>query len=85
MAALALNAILAVQAPFLVLLLQLALLGLGAAGFAVQGRWRNLGALNRPNYSLLTSFSSLVAIVRFVKGERMDTWKPVREERVTPA
>jgi cellulose synthase/poly-beta-1,6-N-acetylglucosamine synthase-like glycosyltransferase len=57
---------------------QLTLILAGAAGFFVQGKGRNLGLLGRPYYLLLTNAASLIATLRYLRGERMVIWKPIR-------
>ena len=65
--------------PYLVLLVgQFALIGAGTAGFILQGRQRELGLFTRPYYFLLTNLASLIATVRYLLGERVVTWKPIR-------
>lgn len=78
--ALATNAALAVHEPLYVGLLaaQIAVIGLGTAGFALQSRRSHLGWLWRPYYFLLTNVASLIAALRYVRGERMVTWTPLR-------
>ena len=77
--AIAANIALADQTPYLVLLLaQLALIAAGATGFLLQHRGYKLGLLTRPYYFLLTNVASLVATLRYLKGERMVTWTPIR-------
>jgi cellulose synthase/poly-beta-1,6-N-acetylglucosamine synthase-like glycosyltransferase len=77
--ALATNVALARDAPYLCLLLaQCALLAAGSVGFALQGSRRDLGLFGRPYYFLLTNVASLIATLRYLKGERMVTWKPIR-------
>ena len=75
------NLLLAMRSPgyLIVLLAQLMLIGAGAAGFVLQGRHRPLGLLGRPYYFLLTNLASLLALLRYLRGERMVTWKPLRE------
>jgi cellulose synthase/poly-beta-1,6-N-acetylglucosamine synthase-like glycosyltransferase len=78
--ALAANTVLAAhQRPYAFLLAgQLAVLVLGAAGFAAQSRHSRLGVLWRPYYFLLTNLASLIAALRYLRGDRMVTWKPLR-------
>ena len=77
--ALAANIALADETPYFVLLAaQFAVIGAGAAGFLLQGARRNLGVLGRPYYLLLTNAASLIATLRYLRGERMVTWKPIR-------
>jgi cellulose synthase/poly-beta-1,6-N-acetylglucosamine synthase-like glycosyltransferase len=65
--------------PYLVMLLsQCTLIAAGAMGFILQGKRRELGLFTRPYYFLLTNVASLVAMLRYLQGERMVTWKPIR-------
>ncbi len=78
--ALATNLLLAKDLPFLVLLgCQCALIGAGVAGFLLHKRNDNLGILGRPYYFLLTNIASLIATLRYLRGERMVTWQPIRQ------
>jgi cellulose synthase/poly-beta-1,6-N-acetylglucosamine synthase-like glycosyltransferase len=56
--------------------LQILLIMAGVAGFLLQAR--RPGLLTKPYYFLLTNVASLLAILRYVKGERIVTWKPIR-------
>jgi hypothetical protein len=56
-----------------VLVGQLAILAAGVAGFLLR-HW----LLSKPYYFLLTNLASLVATLRYLMGERMVTWQPVR-------
>jgi cellulose synthase/poly-beta-1,6-N-acetylglucosamine synthase-like glycosyltransferase len=77
--ALAANVSLARQTAFLALLVaQVIMIGAGAAGFLLQGRGRDLGLLARPYYLLLTNVASLIATLRYLRGERMVVWTPIR-------
>ena len=80
--ALAANLVLVRETPYpayLVLLVgQAALLAAGIIGFLLQGRRRELGMFGRPYYFLLTNVAALIATLRYVRGERMVTWKPIR-------
>jgi cellulose synthase/poly-beta-1,6-N-acetylglucosamine synthase-like glycosyltransferase len=80
LAALTANTILALHSPLYAGLLaaQLALIVMGILGFALQSRHSRLGLLWRPYYFLLTNVASLIAALRYVRGERMVTWKPMR-------
>lgn len=80
LAGLAANAILAARGPVYAALLaaQIAVIVMGVAGFALQSRHFRLGLLWRPYYFLLTNVASLIAALRYVRGERMVTWKPMR-------
>ena len=57
---------------------QLALIVMGMLGFALHSRRSHLGMLWRPYYLLLTNVASFLATLRYVRGERMVTWKPMR-------
>jgi cellulose synthase/poly-beta-1,6-N-acetylglucosamine synthase-like glycosyltransferase len=73
------NLALARQMPYLVLLLaQFALIAAGAVGFLLQQRGHKLGLLTRPYYFLLTNVASLIATLRYLQGERIVTWTPIR-------
>ena len=73
------NLALASQMPYLVLLLaQFALIAAGAVGFLLQQRGHKLGLLTRPYYFLLTNVASLIATLRYLQGERIVTWTPIR-------
>ncbi len=78
--ALGTNIVLASRHPFYLALLgcQLAVILSGIIGFALQSRFAKLGILSRPYYFLLTNVASFIAALRYVRGERMVTWKPVR-------
>jgi cellulose synthase/poly-beta-1,6-N-acetylglucosamine synthase-like glycosyltransferase len=79
LAALLANASLAASPGYLVLLAgQLAVIAAGLLGFALQARRPSLGILGRPYYLLLTNIASLVAMVRYVRGDRMVVWTPLR-------
>jgi cellulose synthase/poly-beta-1,6-N-acetylglucosamine synthase-like glycosyltransferase len=60
------------------LVCQLAVILAGAAGFILQSRLAKLGILSQPYYFLLTNIASFLAAFRYVRGERMVTWKPLR-------
>lgn len=77
--ALGANVALAVETPYLILLVgQCALLAAGSVGFLLRGTQRDLGFFSRPYYFLLTNIASLVATLRYLQGERMVTWNPIR-------
>jgi cellulose synthase/poly-beta-1,6-N-acetylglucosamine synthase-like glycosyltransferase len=57
---------------------QLALILAGIVGFALQSRLARLGILSQPYYFLLTNMASFFAALRYARGERMVTWKPLR-------
>ena len=77
--ALAANVALASERPYLLLLLlQLTLIGSGAVGFILQDNQRKLGVFGKPYYFLLTNMASLIATLRYLQGERMVIWNPIR-------
>jgi cellulose synthase/poly-beta-1,6-N-acetylglucosamine synthase-like glycosyltransferase len=78
-AALLANLALASQPGYLLLLLaQLLVIGAGLIGFALQAHRPTLGIFGRPYYLLLTNIAALLATVRYLRGERMVTWTPIR-------
>ena len=77
--ALTANLALITTTPYLFLLAgQSILLAAGAVGFLLQNSTRELGLFARPYYFLLTNVASLIATLRYLQGERMVTWKPLR-------
>lgn len=83
---LAANAVLARETPYLVLLgAQCALIGAGVAGFMLQHSGRDLGLVSRPYYFLLTNLAALIATLRYLCGERMVVWTPLRMDGGTRA
>ena len=67
------------ETPYLILLLaQCTMIAAGAVGFLLQGRRCELGLFARPYYFLLTNVASLIATMRYLRGERMVTWNPIR-------
>lgn len=62
----------------LALLIECAVILAGIAGFLLQLNARQMGLLSKPYYFLLTNLASAIATVRFLMGERMITWNPVR-------
>lgn len=50
----------------------------GTAGFILQGRGSRLGVLGKPYYFLLTNVASLLALQRYLRGERVRIWNPLR-------
>jgi cellulose synthase/poly-beta-1,6-N-acetylglucosamine synthase-like glycosyltransferase len=78
--ALAANVALAYRLPYLLALLgQCVLISAGAIGFLLQGSRRELGMFGRPYYFLLTNIAALIATLRYLRGERMVIWQPIRE------
>jgi cellulose synthase/poly-beta-1,6-N-acetylglucosamine synthase-like glycosyltransferase len=64
---------------YLVLLVgQCATIVAGIAGFVFQNRNRNLGILAKPYYFVLTNLASLIAALRYLRGDRMVIWTPLR-------
>ena len=78
--ALGANLALALKHPLYTVLLvcQIAIVLAGIVGFALQSRLAKLGLLSRPYYLLLTNIASFLAALRYARGERMVTWKPLR-------
>jgi cellulose synthase/poly-beta-1,6-N-acetylglucosamine synthase-like glycosyltransferase len=62
----------------LLLITQCALILAGVLGFFLQAKRSSLGILGQPYYFLLTNVASLIAALRYLKGDRMVTWKPLR-------
>jgi cellulose synthase/poly-beta-1,6-N-acetylglucosamine synthase-like glycosyltransferase len=60
------------------LALQLLVIALGGAGYVVHGTQLRLDFLDKPYYFLLTNVASAMALVRYMRGDRMVTWKPIR-------
>jgi cellulose synthase/poly-beta-1,6-N-acetylglucosamine synthase-like glycosyltransferase len=60
------------------LLCQLAIILAGTVGFALHSRLAKLGILSQPYYFLLTNIAAFLAALRYARGERMVTWKPLR-------
>lgn len=68
---------LAAQPLYLALFaLQVLIIAAGIAGFLLHAKRPRL--LTKPYYFLLTNVASLLAILRYLKGERIVTWKPIR-------
>ena len=63
----------------LVLVAQLSLVVAGAIGFALHARGGSFGVLGRPYYFLLTNLASFIAVLRFLRGDRIRIWNPVRD------
>ena len=57
---------------------QICLFGAGTVGFILQNRGRQLGVFGKPYYFLLTNLASLIATLRYLQGERMVVWNPIR-------
>jgi len=60
------------------LIVQCALILAGVLGYFVQAKRSTSGLLGQPYYFLLTNVASLIATLRYLKGDRMVTWKPLR-------
>lgn len=69
-----------VQIPFYraVLFVEVALVVAGVAGFILQLSARSTGVLSKPYYFLLTNLASGIATLRYLRGERIVTWEPMR-------
>jgi cellulose synthase/poly-beta-1,6-N-acetylglucosamine synthase-like glycosyltransferase len=57
---------------------QCAIVAAGLAGFILQDRNSKLGVLTKPYYFVLTNLASLIAALRYLRGERMVVWTPLR-------
>jgi cellulose synthase/poly-beta-1,6-N-acetylglucosamine synthase-like glycosyltransferase len=57
---------------------QIWLLAAGVVGFILQNHQRQLGIFGKPYYFLLTNLASLIATLRYLQGERMVVWNPIR-------
>lgn len=55
---------------------QLLVIGSGLAGWQLHGK--RLPVIVKPYYFLLTNVASMVAIVRYFRGERVVTWQTIR-------
>lgn len=60
------------------LVAQLLVLAAGGVGFLLHARGANMGFLGKAYYFLLTNLASLLAILRYFRGERVRIWNPVR-------
>lgn len=60
------------------LLAQIVIIAAGVAGFVLHRSAKSLGLLSKPYYFFLTNLASLIATFRYLKGERMVVWKPIR-------
>ncbi|HUJ52598.1 MAG TPA: glycosyltransferase family 2 protein [Steroidobacteraceae bacterium] len=77
--ALVANVVLAGDMLYLSLLIgQLMLLLAGTVGFVLQDHQLKLGVFGKPYYFLLTNLASLIATLRYLRGERMLVWNPIR-------
>lgn len=57
---------------------QCAIIAAGVAGYLLHDRRRDLGMLVKPYYLVLTNLASLIAALRYLRGERMVVWTPLR-------
>jgi cellulose synthase/poly-beta-1,6-N-acetylglucosamine synthase-like glycosyltransferase len=77
--AFAANLALAREPLYLLLLtLQTGLFAAGVVGFILQYRQRDPGLFGKPYYFLLTNIASFIATLRYLQGERMVIWNPIR-------
>lgn len=77
--ALVTNVALALQGRYeLLLALQAAALGAGMIGFLPGRLFRHSRLMAQPYYFLLTNVASAISLVRFLRGERVVTWTPLR-------
>ena len=79
MLALVTNIALALQGRHeLLMALQAAALGAGMIGFLPGRLFRHSRLMAQPYYFLLTNVASAISLVRFLRGERVVTWTPLR-------
>jgi len=77
--ALVTNIALALQGRYEFLMaLQAAALGAGMIGFLPGRLFRHSRLMAQPYYFLLTNVASAISLVRFLRGERVVTWTPLR-------
>lgn len=62
----------------LLMALQIAAVAAGLTGFIPGWRFRHSPLTAQPYYFLLTNVASAICIVRFLRGERVMTWRPLR-------
>lgn len=73
------NLALALQGRYeLLLALQLAAIAAGLTGFLPGRLFRHSRLMAQPYYFLLTNVASAVSLVRFLRGDRVGTWTPLR-------
>jgi hypothetical protein len=60
------------------LIMQCVLILAGIFGYFLQAKRSTPGILGRPYYFLLTNVASFIATLRYLRGDRMITWKPMR-------
>ena len=73
------NIALALQGRYeLLMSLQAAALGAGTIGFLPGRLFRHSRLMAQPYYFLLTNVASAISLVRFLRGERVVTWTPLR-------
>ncbi|MCA1791819.1 MAG: hypothetical protein LC667_18800, partial [Thioalkalivibrio sp.] len=72
------NIVLAVQGEYVVLLgLHLSAIMIGLFGF-LPHKFADSRLLAQPYYFLLTNLSSAISLIRFVRGDKVVTWTPLR-------
>jgi cellulose synthase/poly-beta-1,6-N-acetylglucosamine synthase-like glycosyltransferase len=73
------NVALALQGHYVPLLVvQLAAISVALLGFLQLRSFTKFRLLAQPYYFLLTNISSAISLIRFVRGEKVVTWTPVR-------
>jgi cellulose synthase/poly-beta-1,6-N-acetylglucosamine synthase-like glycosyltransferase len=79
LAALGTSLALAAHPLYLVMFtLQLLVIVAGIAGYLLHASSMRAGVLTKPYYFLLTNVASFLATLRYLKGDRIVTWKPIR-------
>ena len=77
------NALLARSSEFFTLTMsvQAAFYSMALAGWLMEKAGRRVTFLVIPLYFVLSNLASVSAFIRFVRGERVVTWEPIREDR----
>jgi cellulose synthase/poly-beta-1,6-N-acetylglucosamine synthase-like glycosyltransferase len=60
-------------------LAQFGLYGIAVLSWALGRGGKNIGLMAVPQYFVLTNVASVIAFFRFIKGDRLATWEPIRE------
>jgi cellulose synthase/poly-beta-1,6-N-acetylglucosamine synthase-like glycosyltransferase len=62
-----------------IMILQGVFYGIAALSWLLSRGGKNTGFLAVPQYFVLANVASMIAFFRFIRGERLATWEPVRE------
>jgi cellulose synthase/poly-beta-1,6-N-acetylglucosamine synthase-like glycosyltransferase len=63
----------------LIFLAQCGVYGAAVLSWALGRGGKNIGLMAVPQYFLLTNVASVMAFFRFIKGDKLATWEPIRE------